>query len=373
MNGLILIESIKASGAESEFFEKWAGDRVRLLNSMQDMGRASLALNALPAALAAAESAVIIGVGGLRVMDGMMTLGTVVAFQSLAQSFAEPTRQLVDLGTRIHQLQGDMNRLDDVMHASSEPEGAPGFDARPAKLEGRVELRNVTFGYNRAGSPLLANYSLTVDPGQHIALVGPSGCGKSTITRLVMGLYCPWSGEVLLDGRRLADWDRDRLALSLASVDQDIVLFEGSFRDNLTLWDDTVPEAALMRAAMDACIHEMILQRPGGYDGHIEEGGRNFSGGQRQRLEIARALVNEPRVLVFDEATSALDPITEKRIYDNLRRRGCTTIVIAHRLSTVRDADCIYVHDAGRIVERGTHDELMALPNGMYARLATSE
>jgi ABC-type bacteriocin/lantibiotic exporter with double-glycine peptidase domain len=188
-----------------------------------------------------------------------------------------------------------------------------------------------------------------------------------------MGLYCPWSGEVLLDGRRLADWDRDRLALSLASVDQDIVLFEGSFRDNLTLWDDTVPEAALMRAAMDACIHEMILQRPGGYDGHIEEGGRNFSGGQRQRLEIARALVNEPRVLVFDEATSALDPITEKRIYDNLRRRGCTTIVIAHRLSTVRDADCIYVHDAGRIVERGTHDELMALPNGMYARLATSE
>ncbi|MDQ2963158.1 MAG: NHLP family bacteriocin export ABC transporter peptidase/permease/ATPase subunit [Pseudomonadota bacterium] len=373
MNGLMLIETIKASGAEPEFFEKWAGYQGRFLNSMQDMGRASMALDTLPATLAAVEAALILGVGGLRVMDGAMTLGMLVAFQSLALSFGSPVRRLVDLGARIQQLQGDMDRLDDVMRAVPESDSPPGAQAEAGKLEGRVELRNVTFGYNRAGRPLLEDYSLAIEPGQRVALVGPSGCGKSTISRLMTGLFHPWSGEILLDGRPRAEWDRERLALSLAMVDQDIVLFEGTFRENLTLWDDSVSDSAIIRAAEDACIHDMILQRPGGYDGHIEEGGRNFSGGQRQRLEIARALVNDPRVLVLDEATSALDPVIEQRIDENLRRRGCTTVVVAHRLSTVRDANCIYVHDAARIVEQGTHDELMAIPDGVYARLVAAE
>lgn len=375
MNGLLLMETLKASGAESEFFEKWAGYQARWLVSMQALARSSLSLSVLPATLTAVEAALIIGFGGLRVMDGAMTLGMLVAFQSLAQSFAAPTHALVDLGSRIQQLQGDMDRLDDVLRAS--PDAAislgQGKIACIEKREGSVELRGVTFGYNRAAEPLLSDFSLTVEPGQRVALVGASGCGKSTVARLIMGLYTPWQGEVLVDDRFRREWRRDDLSLSLAMVDQEIVLFEGTLRENLSLWDDSITDEALVRAAEDACLHEVIMTRQGGYDALVDEGGRNFSGGQRQRLEIARALANDPRVLVLDEATSALDPLVEMQIDANLRRRGCTCIIVAHRLSTVRDCDSIYVLDRGRIVERGTHDELMALSQGLYRQLATAE
>jgi ABC-type bacteriocin/lantibiotic exporter with double-glycine peptidase domain len=331
-------------------------------------------LDALPSTLTMIEAALIIGIGGLRVIDGVMTMGMLVAFQSLAQSFSAPVQSLVSLGSKIQQLQGDMDRVDDVLSAAPEVAATLAMALLPArgKLQGRIELRNVTFGYNRAAEPLLKDFSLIIEPGQRIALVGPSGCGKSTVSRLVMGLYQPWSGEVLFDGKPRTEWDRDQLAMSLAMVDQDIVLFEGSLRDTLTLWDDTVPEEALLRAANDACLHEVIMAQPGGYDSLVAEGGRNFSGGQRQRLEIARALVNDPRLLVLDEATSALDPVTELQINNNLRRRGCTCLIVAHRLSTVRDCDMIYVLLHGSIAESGEHASLMALPGGLYRSLAAS-
>ncbi|MFZ4534802.1 NHLP family bacteriocin export ABC transporter peptidase/permease/ATPase subunit [Propionivibrio sp.] len=377
MNGLMLMETIKASGAESDFFEKWAGYQARWMMSTQAQARASLLLNTLPITLSAVEAAAIVGLGGFRVMDGAMTLGMLVAFQSLAQSFSGPVQSLVNLGSQIQQLQGDMDRLDDVQRVIPEIDtGLLSTTDMPqgnARLQGRIELCNVTFGYNRTAQPLINDFSLTVEPGQRIALVGPSGCGKSTVSKLLMGLYKPWSGEVLLDGQPRQFWVRDLLALSLAVVDQEIVLFEGSIRDNLTLWDGTVSDEALVRAATDACMHEAIVERPGGYDGPIDQGGRNFSGGQCQRLELARALVNEPRMLVLDEATSALDPVVEKEIDLNLRRRGCTCVIVAHRLSTVRDCDRIYVLQEGKIVEAGTHDELLAIPAGIYRRLAVSE
>ena len=373
MNGLAMIETLKASGAESEFFEKWSGYQARWLGSMQQLSRSSLLLNVMPAALSALEVAALVGIGGLRVIDGAMTLGMLVAFQSLAQSFSEPVTRLVELGDDIQQLQGDMDRQDDVLKSGIDPSmAALGHRAPSGKLQGLVELKNVTFGYNRSAPPLLMEFNLRVEPGQRIALVGHSGCGKSTVAKLLTGLFQPWEGEVLLDGHPRGELDRQQLALSLAMVDQDISLFEDSVRNNLTLWDETVPEEALVRAAEDACVHSLIMERPGGYDACVEEGGRNFSGGQRQRMELARALANDPRVLILDEATSALDPAVEKQIDRNLRRRGCTCIIVAHRLSTVRDCDRIYVLDQGRVVEEGVHDELMARPDGLYRRLASS-
>jgi NHLM bacteriocin system ABC transporter peptidase/ATP-binding protein len=376
MSGLTLIESMKASGAENDFFERWAGHQARWLTAMQEQARSSLLLNALPMTFAAMEAALIVGIGGQRVIDGAMTLGMLVAFQSLAQSFAEPVRALVGIGARLQQLPGDISRLDDILKVPLDPHGegvgpATAYCDGP-RLQGRIELRQVTFGYSRTEPALITDLSLTLEPGQRVALVGASGCGKSTVAKLLTGLYQPWSGEVLIDGRPRQAWDRALLAASMTAVDQDIVLFEGTIRENLSLWDDAIDEGALVRAAVDACIHDVIAGRPGGYDAVIGHDGREFSGGERQRLEIARALAGDPRLLVLDEATSALDPLLEREIDLRLRARGCTSLVIAHRLSTVRDCDCIHVMDRGRIVESGRHDQLMAIPDGFYRRLVAS-
>jgi ABC-type bacteriocin/lantibiotic exporter with double-glycine peptidase domain len=312
----------------------------------------------------------VLGLGALRVMDGGLTVGTLVAFQSLIASFLAPVERLVGFGASLQQLRGSVERLEDVLGHARDPitDEAPESGAAHCRLAGELELKDVTFAYLQYAPPVIESLSLRIAPGQRVALIGGTGSGKSTIAKLVSGLYAPQSGALLFDGRPREHLPRSALSRSVALVDQDISLFEGSVRDNLTLWDPTVPEAEVVQAAKDACIHEDIARLQGGYDATLTEGGYNFSGGQRQRLEIARALVRQPALLVLDEATSALDPETERRVDDNLRRRGVSCLIIAHRLSTIRDADEIIVLDRGRAVQRGSHERLIGEP-GLYREL----
>ncbi len=374
MGGLQAIESLKATGSESDFFATWSGYQAKLSACQQELQSTAAALVQVPAVMQGMADALLLGLGGLRVVQGHMTLGMLVAFQGLMAAFLEPVKSCMKLLEKLQGAEADMGRLDDVLAHRLDPQAcAPAAAAGPIKkLSGRVELRGVTFGYSRRKPALISKLDLVIAPGAVVALVGPSGCGKSTISRLVAGLYEPWEGEILLDGapRRLVP--RRSLASSVAMVDQDIVMFEGPFKDNLTLWDSSTPDVEIVRACVDACIHDDVTARPGAYDGMLEEGGRNLSGGQRQRLEIARALATNPSVLVLDEATSALDPVTERLIGENIRRRGCSCLIIAHRLSTIRDADEILVLDEGNVVQRGRHEELMRDAEGLYARLANA-
>lgn len=372
MAGLQMIDTIKATGAESDFFVRWAASQADALNAQQP-GLSTQMFNVAPVFLSAANAAIVLGLGGYLVIDGRMTIGMLVAFQSLMASFLEPVTRLVALGGSVQMVGTGLRRLDDVLQhrldvSADGPADGPADGAPAVKLTGELELRGVTFGYSPLHPPLIQDFSLKLTPGARVALVGVTGSGKSTVSKLVTGLYEPWSGEILFDGRPRAALPRPLLTSSLSHVDQDVFLFEGTARENLTLWDATAPEANIIQAAKDAEIHEVVAGRPGGYECRVDERGRNFSGGQQQRLEIARALVNNPTLLVLDEATSALDPKTEKAIDENLRRRGCTCLIVAHRLSTVRDCDEIVVMHGGQIAQRGTHDELAARP-GPYADL----
>jgi ABC-type bacteriocin/lantibiotic exporter with double-glycine peptidase domain len=376
MGGLQSIETLKAMGAESDFFARWSGHQTKVLSGQQRVKLQTEMLAMVPVLLQTLNSILILAIGGRRVMDGDMSIGMLVAFQTLAMLVAFPVQQVVGFATSVPDVEAQLGRIEDVLLTRSDPqvrlatagEAAAGHE----KLTGLVELKQVAFGYNPIEAPLIDGFDLTLRPGRRVALVGGSGSGKSTLARLVCGLYEPWRGTIAFDGTPRGELSHQHLSHSFAVVDQDVFLFEGTIRDNLTLWDPTVPDADVVRAAMDACIHDEIMSRPGGYNSRVEEGGRNFSGGQAQRLEIARALVNNPTVLVLDEATSALDPATERIFDDNLRRRGCTCLLIAHRLSTIRDCDEIVVLQQGRIVQRGTHEAMKRVP-GPYSTLISSE
>ncbi len=380
------IETLKASGLESDFFSRWAGYYTKTINSQQELGMTNQIFSVLPTLLSALSSLVLLVVGGLRVMEGHLSIGMLVAFQGLMQSFLLPVNNLVSFGSTLQELEGNMIRLDDVLANPIDSQVEQGRFADTGtslktlstsstplpKLQGYIELHNVTFGYSQVDSPLIENFNLKILPGQRVALVGGSGSGKSTIAKLVSGLYEPLSGEICFDGQPRNQIRRQILTNSVAMVEQDINLFGGTVRENLTLWDATVPEKNLVRACQDAAIHDVILSLPGGYGAQLIEGAANLSGGQRQRLEMARALVNNPSILVMDEATSALDAETEKIIDENLRRRGCTCLIVAHRLSTIRDCDEIIVLDCGKVVQRGTHQELWQV-EGVYSRLIRTE
>jgi NHLM bacteriocin system ABC transporter peptidase/ATP-binding protein len=372
MGGLTMIETLKATGSEPEFFGRWAGYQAKAMSAEQDLGKLTEYMSSIPVLTNTAITAVILGLGGAKVIDGEMTVGMLVAYRTLAGFFSRPLTTIVSFGAELQALEADMNRLDDVLRYPQDimyTSEVKDTDSKKLKLSGHIELRDITFGYNPLEKPLIENFNLTIKPGQRFAFVGGSGSGKSTVGKVVAGLYEPWSGDVLFDGVPRGELPPKLIANSLGVVDQDIFLFAGSIRDNIAMWDSTVPDINITRASKDAEIAAIIETRDGAYRSLINEGGSNFSGGQRQRLEIARALVGNPTMLILDEATSALDPATEVDIDNNLRRRGCSCIIVAHRLSTIRDADQIVVMERGKIVQMGTHDELKDDETGFYAHL----
>lgn len=375
--GVQMIETIKANGQEGAFFAKWAGYQAKTINYEQEFNRITQILYAVPQLISSLTMAFVLIIGARLVIVGSLSIGMVVAFQGLMMSFMEPIRRMVGLGADIHAIGSNLDRLDDVenhpLDYSFQTESTAKTDILKAKLNGAVQLKNVTFGYNKMAPPLIKDFNLSIKPGSRVAILGASGSGKSTVGKLVAGLYQPWEGEIRFDGVKVDQIPRGVIKSSLAIVDQEIHLLEGTIRENLVMWDDSIPDKNIIQGIKDAKIAERIAQQSSGYDGKVGENAHNFSGGEKQRLEIARALTNNPTILILDEATSALDTITEKMIDENIRKRGCTCLIIAHRLSTIRDCEEIIVLDQGAIIQRGTHEELIQDEAGLYKQLITAE
>ena len=373
--GIEMIETIKASGAENGYFEKWSGYQASVNTQEVRFAKLNQYLGMVPGLVSSLCNTAVLMLGVYLTMQGQFTVGMIMAFQGFLASFSAPAASLIGAGQTLQEMRTQMERIEDVMQyppdvtydgEAADPDGE--YD----KLSGMVDLRDVTFGYSRLDPPLIENFSMTLKPGSRVAFVGASGCGKSTLSKLISGLYQPWSGEILFDGKPMREIGRSVFTGSLAVVDQDIILFEDTIRNNIKMWDNSIEDFEMILAARDAQLHEDIMQRDGGYDYKLTEGGRDLSGGQRQRMEIARVLAQDPTIIILDEATSALDAKTEYEVVKSIKDRGITCIVVAHRLSTIRDCDEIIVLDHGKVVERGTHQELFAR-NGLYTQLVSNE
>jgi ABC-type bacteriocin/lantibiotic exporter with double-glycine peptidase domain len=382
MSGIEMIETIKSSGAENGYFERWSGYQASLNSSSVKYSKLNQYLGAIPGLFSSIAGTIVYVIGvSLIIQDPNWTIGKLSMFQTFMASFMGPVQSLISVMQSVQEMRTNMERVEDVMNYKpdveykalsdgKEPNNKP-TEKKFAKLKGSLEMRNVTFGYSPLGEPLIKDFNLTLKPGSRVAFVGFSGCGKSTLAKLISGLYEPWSGEILFDGVPLKEIDHQVFTGSLAVVDQDITIFEDKISDNIKMWDNSIEDFEMILAARDAQIHEDIMVREGGYNYKLIEGGKNFSGGQRQRLEIARVLAQDPSIIILDEATSALDAKTEYDVTKSIIDRGISCIMVAHRLSTIRDCDEIIVLDKGKVMERGTHEELYK-SGGLYTKLIST-
>ena len=375
VSGIEMVETIKASGAENGFFQKWAGYQSSVNAQNVKYAKLNQYLGVIPTLLSAIADSAVLVLGVWLAMRGEFTPGMIMTFQGFLSSFMSPAMTLISASQTIQEMRTEMERVEDVMQYPSDTcfsDEPLKEDADYSKLSGTIELKNVTFGYSRLGEPLIRDFSMSMKPGSRVAFVGASGCGKSTLAKLISGLYQPWSGEILFDGKHISEIDRSVFKGSVAVVDQDITLFKDTIANNIKMWDDSIEDFEMILAARDAQIYDDIMARDGGFYGKLTEGGKDLSGGQRQRIEIARVLAQDPSVIIMDEATSALDAKTEYELVKAVKDRGITCIVIAHRLSTIRDCDEIIVLNKGLVVERGTHDELYS-KGGYYTELIASD
>ncbi len=393
MSGIEMIETIKASGAENGYFEKWAGYQASVNTGSVKFAKLNQYLGAIPGVTQMLANTAVLMIGVTLIMQNNFTVGMLLAFQGFMASFMAPANSMIGVGQSIQEMRTSMERIEDIMNYKPdidyeksinkgiENEQIDGMalvnnleeiEEEYAKLSGNIVMKDVTFGYSRLAEPLIKDFNLTIKPGMKVAFVGSSGCGKSTLSKLISGLYKPWSGEILFDGKSHGEIPREVFTGSLSVVDQDITIFEDTISNNIKMWDNSIEDFEMILAARDARIHEDIMLRDGGYSHRLQEGGKNFSGGQRQRLEIARVLAGDPTVIILDEATSALDARTEAEVVQAITDRGITCIIVAHRLSTIRDCDEIIVMDKGNVMERGTHHELYK-KGGLYAQLVSNE
>lgn len=376
VSGIEMVESIKANGAENGFFEKWAGYQAGAFAGQKRYTKLDAYLGLVPQLVCVVTNTAVTLLGVYLVIDGKFTEGMILAFQGFLNSFTTPAVKLIQAGQSLQEMRTQMERVEDVMEYPQDVRYTYGNtdteSVNYAKLSGKIEMKNVTFGYSRLAPPLIKDFNLTLEQGSRVAFVGASGCGKSTLSKLISGLYQPWEGEILFDGKPFDSIEPYIFSGSLAVVDQDIILFEDTIANNIKMWDHSIEDFEMILAARDAQLHEDIMQRDGGYQYKIIEGGKDFSGGQRQRMEIARVLAQDPTIIILDEATSALDAKTEYEVVKSIKNRGITCFVVAHRLSTIRDCDEIIVMDNGSVVERGTHEQLYAA-GGLYTKLVSSE